>query len=1215
VGGLFFLVAALFCGIALGGLLLKKVQAASGVVTNCTETGLRNQINNAPAGGTITFNCGVNPFTITLTAPLTITADTVIDGGTLGKVTISGGNVTRIFTLTNTVNFTLQNLVLTQGNTASEGSVINRDYNGVITQTNAVLNIVNSSIFSNSGTAIQDLTSGFTFITNTVFSQNGIGILKVYGRDLTIQGSTFSNNSDIGVWSIYQPLSVISSTFSGNTNAGISITGNGANTNYYLTDTNITNNGRGMLIVAEGNIFVKGSNFNGNTVNGGLNSDYFKVFVENSNFSNNATSFGGGAIFTNLGDLVVTNTVFLNNSAPYGGAIYVQGYGAKLKLVNDYFEGNVASDKGGAIFSQGQAQLNSDNTWLGTTFFNNRAGDGGAFFSGYNGKLLIENTTFISNSATTGNAGAVTSYRGNITIRQSTFNQNKALNGWGGAVNLAGNDTFGSPLVENSTFFENAAKYGGAIGSDGFDMYMTVTNSTLYSNSALIAGAAIGLTPTNQISVVNSIIANSPTGGNCSGTIFNLGNNIDSAATCGFGSTNNSLSNTDPKLDSLKANGGATKTLALLTGSPAIEKGNNAKCPSIDQRGYTRVSVVGGANVGANCDVGAFEYVVATVAAIPTNPSGFDGSQNHQSPVQNWYPGLDFQPCFQFWDWARTGETAPLKSSGSGQPGFGVSGNRAAGVTSENPNFSCEINRVANGGGLAPDIIGTSDFSEAEIWAFSIGTPAPVTVEGLDTGGNTVASQNVNPNFDQGQITQVTLQGNISKIKITPNFNGVTGNTRCDLNTNVLFRYCIVVDNFSITKATQTSGGVVLLGATTRLAATTNVAGGTNSFLTASGLTPKANDASAVLLTARGVGGIPAEATGIMGVLTNVGCSGGGNFRFWTGATVPNAANLNVPGAFSSLNLSTNFIAPLDSNGQVWLGLGSGTNVKCGYVVDITAYLTAASNLKLLPATYRLAATTNVAGGTVPLLQAVSSAPTAGNSGTILVTARGQGNIPNEAIGIVGVLTNVGCSGGGNFRFWTGTTVPNAANLNVPGALPSLNLSTGFTAPLDGNGQVYLGLGSGASVKCGYVLDIVGYLVNGNGSGITLLNQTARIAATTNVQGGTNPLLTATGLNPIANDAGTKALSANGVVPPEAKGLIGVLTNVGCNKGGNFRFWIGNISPNAANMNVPGALPSLNLSTGFVAPLDSSSKVNLGLGSGASATSCGYAVDVVAYVK
>jgi hypothetical protein len=43
-----------------------------------------------------------------------------------------------------------------------------------------------------------------------------------------------------------------------------------------------------------------------------------------------------------------------------------------------------------------------------------------------------------------------------------------------------------------------------------------------------------------------------------------------------------------------------TQTIGLLRGSPAINAGNNATCPTTDQRGVTRPQ-------GGVCDIGAFE--------------------------------------------------------------------------------------------------------------------------------------------------------------------------------------------------------------------------------------------------------------------------------------------------------------------------------------------------------------------------------------------------------------------------------------------------------------------------------------------------------------------------------------------------------------------------------------------------------------------------------
>ena len=63
---------------------------AAGVLANCDQASLIAAIGT---GGTVTFACNG---TITLTAPIEITGDSVIDGLN-HKVTISGGNSTRLF--------------------------------------------------------------------------------------------------------------------------------------------------------------------------------------------------------------------------------------------------------------------------------------------------------------------------------------------------------------------------------------------------------------------------------------------------------------------------------------------------------------------------------------------------------------------------------------------------------------------------------------------------------------------------------------------------------------------------------------------------------------------------------------------------------------------------------------------------------------------------------------------------------------------------------------------------------------------------------------------------------------------------------------------------------------------------------------------------------------------------------------------------------------
>jgi hypothetical protein len=145
-----------------------------------------------------------------------------------------------------------------------------------------------------------------------------------------------------------------------------------------------------------------------------------------------------------------------------------------------------------------------------------------------------------------------------------------------------------------------------------------VTSSTISGNTANNLGSGIRI-DTGTVSLRNTIVSgNSPA--NCivvSTTITDDSNNLEDGTTCGWGTSNGSLSNTDPLLGPLANNGGHTKTMALQSGSPAIDAGNDAACPASDQRGGARPQ-------GSHCDIGAYESgapvtFVSLFSDVPNN--------------------------------------------------------------------------------------------------------------------------------------------------------------------------------------------------------------------------------------------------------------------------------------------------------------------------------------------------------------------------------------------------------------------------------------------------------------------------------------------------------------------------------------------------------------------------------------------------------------------
>ena len=91
--------------------------------------------------------------------------------------------------------------------------------------------------------------------------------------------------------------------------------------------------------------------------------------------------------------------------------------------------------------------------------------------------------------------------------------------------------------------------------------------------------------------------------------MVSLDHNLSSDSSCSLTGTGD-LPNTNPLLGPLQDNGGSTLSYELLRGSPAINHGDNARCPPTDQRGIARPQA-------GICDIGAYEYVFPFTMILP----------------------------------------------------------------------------------------------------------------------------------------------------------------------------------------------------------------------------------------------------------------------------------------------------------------------------------------------------------------------------------------------------------------------------------------------------------------------------------------------------------------------------------------------------------------------------------------------------------------------
>lgn len=304
------------------------------------------------------------------------------------------------------------------------------------------------------------------------------------------------------------------------------------------------------------------------------------TYTENLTIGLSLSVIGSGA----------STTIIDGNAA--GRVVTIPNSSAQVTLSNITIRNGLIGPYGGGIDNWGTLTINSS-TISGNQAtakcpflsFSCRAGGGGI----YNlGTLTIVGSTLVGNSTQTPAVCSVLCF---------------ATADGGGIFNR------GKMIVSNSTLAGNSANCGsvfcsgrgGGISNIGT---ATINNSTISGNGH---GGGISNNVGFSVTLQNSIVANN-VNGNCGGVTSN-GYNLSSDGTCNFNSPGD-LNNHDPLLGPLQNNGGPTQTMALPSGSPAIDAGNPSGCTDgqgqllkTDQRGQPRPDKedIGG------CDMGAFE--------------------------------------------------------------------------------------------------------------------------------------------------------------------------------------------------------------------------------------------------------------------------------------------------------------------------------------------------------------------------------------------------------------------------------------------------------------------------------------------------------------------------------------------------------------------------------------------------------------------------------
>lgn len=560
-------------------LLFAADARAGGTVAECSEAALRAAL---AGGGLVTFACDG---TITLSATITNDSDAVLDGSD-HQVVLSGGNAVSVLHVNSGVRLTLVNLTIANGQGVWGGGICN---------SNGSLTLISVKLRDN-------MASNVPYVRPGLLAQGGQGGGIYNEGTLNATNCAFSRNAarqrdTSDVIEAFMPPPYISTPALGG-----AICSSGA---LNLVDCTFEANG---AYAAPGYVVT----FNyapvlvtpGREADGGAISSSGPLVLRNCTFTGN-TAQSGGTPPAPSSRTPIPNAG-LDGTASYGGAvsapsvsIYACGFLSNSVWGGDGGDGESASSGGLGGSGNGGAVRASGGYVAYSTFAWNTATGGGGGRGGVGVSYMDGHGTAGGPGGVGGEShgGAVYSAAAGLSVANCTIVGNNTVGGGGG---WGGDGAWTAP--------SGPGGLGGTAYATLFGAADALTNCTLALNVATGGsggwGSARG-TDGNAVgglvsgaTLVNCLLATNPPA-NCSTWVKDLGHNLSTEGGCFTNLT--SLNGVAAKLGALALSGGSTLTLPLLPGSPAIDAGDTASAPAIDQRGFPRP-------VGASADIGAYEF-------------------------------------------------------------------------------------------------------------------------------------------------------------------------------------------------------------------------------------------------------------------------------------------------------------------------------------------------------------------------------------------------------------------------------------------------------------------------------------------------------------------------------------------------------------------------------------------------------------------------------
>jgi CSLREA domain-containing protein len=283
-----------------------------------------------------------------------------------------------------------------------------------------------------------------------------------------------------------------------------------------------------------------------------------------------------------LGPLVLGNDIVFG--VGFGGN---QSAGARTTIIDARGASNVLTVSSGASA-----------VVAGLTLTGGRAGSaGGAAQVPAGTQLSLYDMIVRDNSA--GARGGAIDNSGNLSLFHATVTGNTSGSGGG----VATEDNSNTAIYSSTITGNRATGNGGGVTSAGS---LQLQSTTIASNTAAAGGGLYQESTSSASTLMINTLLGPNTGGSCGGSINGVprnvtSHNLDADGTCLFASATEGTTG-NARLASLANNGGPTDTMALGSGSAAINAGDPQLCPAGSANDQRYATAVG------TCDIGAFEF-------------------------------------------------------------------------------------------------------------------------------------------------------------------------------------------------------------------------------------------------------------------------------------------------------------------------------------------------------------------------------------------------------------------------------------------------------------------------------------------------------------------------------------------------------------------------------------------------------------------------------